>query len=254
MNVLAKLDPRIVTVAQEQAVEALKDEAVARAQTAASQLRGVVIADAAEAARVTDALAVVKDGSKVAKALLDGLTGPLKKATDAARFAFKPVQDALAEAEQHGKAALSGWAVAEQRRAAEEAARQAREAEEAARAQREALEAERAAKAAFEGVDVDDLPAAPEPPPMEVAPPVVKPTTVIGARAMSYATSTVKFAVVDMAEVARTRPDLLEVRTAAANAMFRGVEDSLKDTPQHPDGGWVVNGVRFWRESGVAVR
>jgi hypothetical protein len=245
-NPLAIPEARIVIAASEQAQAALRDEAIARATACATDLRSIVIASDGEAARVTDMVAVVKDGRRIADALLSGLVAPLKKATDAARYAFAPITDVLKDAEEQGKRGLRAWAAEKERQAAAIAAKLAAEAREAQERQQAELEALWASGEAVAPV--------PEPPPMEAPPPVVKPATTYGSRAMSFGTTEVQFEVVDIVELATHRPDLIEVRQAATKKMFREVEESLKGTPQHELGGWVVNGVRCWRARNVAIR
>ena len=150
-------------------------------------------------------------------------------------------------------AAPNGWQVEQQRIADAEAKRLRDEAEAIAKRQREEAEAARAAQAAALNVPVESIPEAPEPPPMEAPPPVAKPTTITGARSMSYEVRTVKIRGCDLVAVATHHPEWLTLNEAAAKAAFRADEKN-GTLPEPVDGAWFAHGCEFYIEKSVAVR
>lgn len=219
-------------VVHEQALEALGDEAIARARTVAPELVGVVITNDEEARRIVDLLAVVKDGRRAGKALLEGVTAPLRKAMEVVRAAFQNGIGDLDTAYVQGNAALDAWT-------AQEAVRLRRE--------REALEAQ--ARAAVAAQAAQGIQA----PPMEVAM-VQVPTLVKGTNAVSYQTSVVWVEVVDWHAVVSFDPSLVRLDEVAAKALFRAIEKEHPGTDGYGEGGVTLHGMRFWREQRRATR
>jgi hypothetical protein len=70
---------------------------------------------------------------------------------------------------------------------------------------------------------------------------------------MSYEVTKVECEVVDWLTLASTFPHWLKIDEAAAKAHFRQFENSDGLTT-HPDGGFIMGGVRFWRTKTIAVR
>lgn len=240
----SKLQVAIVDLATRE----LADEAIERAKAAADVLGRITVTNDAEAERVSDQLALVKDGTKILRAKLDGVLAPLKRAEAAARSVFSPVRDLLEVAERGGKEALQGWLNEKRRQEQAERDRLEREAREAAARQREAAIADAEAKSAETGQHVEPV----IPPPME-PPPTPITTRVQGRRSMTYETSTVCCEVVDMHEVVKFDPSLLKLDETRAKQLFRALEPGGA-IPVHPLGGYLLSGIRFWRESRVGVK
>lgn len=217
------------------ALQALRDQAIDRARTAAHAVGCIIVTDEASAAALTDALAHVKDGIKIAKAMLEGIVKPHRAAADAARQTFAPILSTLAEAEGLGKDSLQAYA--------NEVAR--REAEERARLLVRAREAQERQQAESPDTEV----------PMLEPPPPAPPAQFHGRRAMSYETSTLKCEIVNCQALAALFPTMLLLDEAKAKAWFRTRERAAQvAAPSHPSGGVVMFGVRFWREKSRAIR
>jgi hypothetical protein len=213
----------------------LRDEALERASQAARTVSQMVVADEVSAARMVDMLAVIKDGTKIAKAKLEGVTRPFRAAEEEARMAFAPILAALRTAEENGKGSL--WAYN-----SEKARREAAERE---RLLALAREAQAAQQAASPGAEVPML----EPPPPSPS------AQTHGRRAMSYETTVLRCEVVDPKAIAAYDASLLKLDEVRAKALCRGMGDSAWATaPAHPLGGIVMFGVRFWKEKTVAIR
>jgi hypothetical protein len=227
---------RYEQIGRNAALEALRDQAIEKAKTAAAGVGRIIVTDEASASRLTDALAHVKDGIKIAKAMLEGIVKPHRAAADAARQTFAPILSTLAEAEGLGKDSLQAYA--------NEVAR--REAEERARLLVAAREAQERQQAESPDTEV----------PMLEPPPPAPPAQFHGRRAMSYETTVLRCEVVDWKAVQQYAPSLLRLDEAKAKSLYRVHADNgmVATAPSHPNGGVIMFGIRFWKEKTVAIR
>lgn len=232
-SALEHFDP--AGVAKRAALLELRDEALERARSAAAIVSEMVVVDEVTAGRMVDMLALVKDGAKIAKAKLEGVTRPFRAAEEEARIVFAPILATLRTAEENGKGTL--WAYTAERKRIEQAERDRLEAE--------ARETQRRQQEAHPGVEV---------PALELPPPALPPQY-HGRRAMAHETTVLRCEVVDPHAVAAYDPSLLKLDEVRAKALCRGLGDAgWAGAPGHDRGGIVLFGVRFWKEKTVAIR
>lgn len=211
------------------------DEEQKRIATLVERAGVVEITTAAENARAGEMLAEVKGRAKDMDDLRKSMTRPLDESKKRIMDLFRPIEQQLADAEQHLKGAMIGFQQQEERRLAAERA--------AADAERERLAAE-ASRAAEEGrftdaiVASEDSLAVPEPP---KAPPRAAGTSF----GETYKAEVIDLAALVLAVAMGEAPiSLIKADETTLGALARATKQE----------GVVIPGVRFYREAVMSAR
>lgn len=192
----------------------------------------VTVTDAASNVEAARMLSLVKGRAKEIDTLRRSMTRPLDDSKKRIMDMFRPVEQDLADAEQHVKGVMLEWDRAERQRLDQERAAAAAERQ---RLADEAMRAARQGRYAEAKVAAEDSLVVPEPPKI---PPKVHGTAVV----YTWHAEVVDMEALVLAIATGDAPiSLIQVNQRALTALARGTKQE----------GEMLPGVRFWRESGI---